>query len=214
MEGYPVPGAVRIEVCGGIASGKTSFARLFRGSEVKPVFETFRANPFWRKFLASPMNYSFETEVSFTLHHSHQIKEASALPGTLICDFSVFLDLAYAKVAFRGSRLKAFDAVWGEVVKDLGFPTLLVYLRCDARTELDRIRARGRAEESSITLGYLRGLNDAVWREIARVEKKIRVITVDSARCNFVRDRETQRLLKERVLGMIAPSRGPRIASR
>jgi deoxyadenosine/deoxycytidine kinase len=199
-----VPAAARIEVCGGIASGKTSFARLFRGTEIKPVFETFRANPFWRKFFASPLKYSFETELSFTLHHSHQIKQASEGQGNLICDFSVFLDLAYAKVAFRGSRLKAFDAVWAEIMHDVGPPTLLVHLECDARTQLSRIRARSRAEEASVTIAYLQRLNKAVRREMAGADERIQVMRIDSARCDFVGRRDVAGGLRSRVLRRIS----------
>lgn len=205
-ERRPVPATTRIEVCGGIASGKTSFARLFKGSPIRPVFETFRANPFWRKFLSAPLEYAFETEISFMLHHSHQIKEASVGVGRrgLISDFSIFLDLAYARVALRARRFRVFNTVWAEVAEEVRLPTLLVYLQCDARTELNRIRARGRAEESTISLRYLRLLNSAIRSEMAKIEERVHVLRVDSAHCNFIRDADIKRVVRARVFEMIS----------
>jgi deoxyadenosine/deoxycytidine kinase len=196
--------AARIEVCGGIASGKTTFVRLFKGSEVRPVFETFRANPFWRKFLSAPLQCSFETEVAFLLQHCNQIREPCGRGRSLVCDFSIFLDLAYARAALRGSTLKTFDAVWAEVVSNLGPPAFLVYLQCDARTELNRIRARARAPESSLTIRYLRRLNSAIHSETTMIGSETDIIKIDSASCDFANDRKTKRLLREHIFKLIA----------
>ena len=52
---------VRIEICGGIASGKTTFAVLLNSLGYDPVYENFQSNPFWEAFYTVPEKYNFET---------------------------------------------------------------------------------------------------------------------------------------------------------
>lgn len=81
---------IYIEVCGGIASGKTTFASLMKNIGLNPVFEDFKKSPFWEAFYRNPGKYIFETEVSFILSHYHQIKKTleSSKNNKLIYDFS------------------------------------------------------------------------------------------------------------------------------
>ena len=66
----------RIEICGGIASGKTTLANLLARSNIDPILEDFQTNLFWRAFYADPAGTAFETEITFLLQHYHQIKTA------------------------------------------------------------------------------------------------------------------------------------------
>src|SRR5207302_1694437 len=80
--------AIRIEICGGIASGKTTFASLFE-QQAKIIYEDFQAVPFWQDFYAAPAEHAFETELSFLLQHYHQVKRAQSKGQSLVvCDFS------------------------------------------------------------------------------------------------------------------------------
>ncbi len=45
---------MRIEICGGIAAGKTTFAMLMHNNKIDTVFEDFRMNPFWQAFYLNP----------------------------------------------------------------------------------------------------------------------------------------------------------------
>jgi len=176
----------RIEICGGIASGKTTFASLFNRQNLTPLFEDFKKSPFWEAFYRNPGKYIFETEISFILLHYHQIKKAvDSGKNMLICDFSFLLDLAYAKIGFTGTKLKAFESVLDEIRKDLPEPNLVVYLICDAKTELERIRKRARAEEKSINLEFLDSLNKALHKEVESIQDTMPVITIDSSEKDF-----------------------------
>lgn len=197
---------LRVEICGGIASGKTTFATLLKHVSIEPILENFQTNPFWEAFYHDPTAHAFETEVSFLLQHYHQIKTACAEEKNFACDFSLFLDLAYANVTLQDSQLKTFLAVHGEVSREVGPPVLLVYLQCGAATELERIRSRGRAVEKTITLEYLARLNDAVALQVANVHKRIRVLTIDSEHRNFVDDQKTQQELIDAVLQALPKS--------
>lgn len=179
----------RIEICGGLASGKTTFADLMSRVSFEPVLENFKKVPFWEAFYTNPGKYIFETEITFMLLHYHQIKRQNVKEnGVLVCDFSFYLDRAYAKVGLSGSQLEAFERVYLEVRKELGSPFLLVHLKCDAETELVRIRARARPEESSINLDFLDRLNKELEKEVSAIQAECPVITINSVIKDFAND--------------------------
>ena len=176
-----------VEVCGGIASGKTTCATLMTNIGLTPVLEDFKKSPFWEAFYRNPGKYIFETEVSFILLHYHQIKKTleSSKSNKLIYDFSFLLDLAYAKIGLTGNQLKAFECVLDEIRKDLPKSNLIVYLICDAKTELERIRKRARDEETSINIDFLDSLNKALHKEVKKIQDTTPVITIDSGKKDF-----------------------------
>lgn len=99
---------MRIEICGGIAAGKTTLAQLLSQLGIVGVLEDFQSNPFWKPFYADPAGTAFETEISFLLQHYHEIKAAAKRGATFVCDFSLLLDLAYAHVTLSGGKQSAF----------------------------------------------------------------------------------------------------------
>lgn len=193
-----------IEICGGIASGKTTFATLLKRAGIEPILENFQTNPFWEAFYCDPAAHAFETEVSFLLQHYHQIKTAYTDGKVFACDFSLFLDRAYATVTLKDSKLETFFAVHEEVMREVGPPDLLIHLQCGAATELERIRRRGRAVEETITLEYLAQLNDAVALQVANVNEHVKVLTIDSEQQNFASEQETQQELTNLVCQALA----------
>ena len=178
----------RIEICGGIASGKTTLAALLTQANLKPVLEDFQANPFWEAFYSDPKKFSFETEIAFLLQHYHQIKALLQVPEFLACDYSFILDLAYARVDLTGSQLDVFLRVLAEVERDLPSLTLLVHLECDAEEEMRRIQKRGRLTETSIDLPFLHSINEEVRKVVAEKRDTLSVLTIDSARQDFAHD--------------------------
>jgi deoxyadenosine/deoxycytidine kinase len=179
---------IRIEVCGGIASGKTTFATLLSRAGIEAVLENFQANPFLELFYSDSDKYAFETEITFLLQHYNQIKAQSAYCRTLICDFSLYLDLAYTAVTLHGSKYQVFRVVYDEVQRDLMPISLLVYLQCSANTELQRIRSRDRLAEKSITIEYLDKINKSLEQHVDEVGAKIKIIRIDSEKVNFATD--------------------------
>ncbi len=152
----------RVEICGGIASGKTTLAQALGSPDETVILEDFRANPFWRAFYENPGQFIFETELAFVLQHYHMLK-ANATAAPIVADFSFALDLAYAKIGLEGRRLELFKAIVDEIHAEIGLPRLLVALRCPDEVEAERTRQRGRREEGGITADWLAQLNAAVY---------------------------------------------------
>lgn len=176
---------MRIEICGGIGSGKTTLATLLGSNGYDCVLENFKSNPFWQPFYSNPNKFNFETEITFMLQHYHEIKVASEKSNQFVCDFSLYQDLAYAKMGLQGNRLKIFEYVFKEGLSEVGKPDLLICLKCDAETLLKRIQNRGRHEEDLITVEFLSVLNKDIYLEVERLGYKNRVLYIDSRKFNF-----------------------------
>jgi deoxyguanosine kinase len=189
----------RIEICGGISSGKTTLANLLKTSKVEPLFENFRANPFWEDFYSNPGQHIFETEITFLLQHYHEIKQAEQPSKILACDFSLYLDLAFAKIGLKGPKYNAFCSVYDEAISELDYPNILIYLKCDAEILLDRIRARGREIEKNITSEFLKSLDDALKNEIDKIKNHSKVIIINSGELNFVDDNTIRKNIAQNI---------------
>ena len=95
----------RIEICGGIASGKTTLCHLLTKRGLYSKFEDFKKNPFWALFYQNPNLHAFETEVTFLLQHYSQIKTSIPALSMVAFDYSLLQDQAYARVNLARSTL-------------------------------------------------------------------------------------------------------------
>ena len=194
---------VRIEICGGIASGKTTLAKLLaRGTEWTLVRENFRRNPFWAKFYADPVTFMREKNISFLPLHTGAIKSYSG-KRAMVCDYAVFQDLAYARLSRSREHFTTMSAVYRDLYASVGPPTLFIHLECTARVQLARIRARHRREELSITVGYLQSLNEAIRAVMAerKLGAPIKVIRADQV--DFAHEPSQAARIKAEILSMI-----------
>ena len=188
----------RIEICGGIASGKTTLANLLGRVSINPVLESFQTNPFWRAFYADPAGTAFETEITFLLQHYHQIKTAWKSENPIASDFSMYLDLAYAYVTLPQEKREIFLTVYREVGKELGAPSLLIHLKCDPKIELKRIRERGREVENSITIEYLQQINTQL-EKILNEKALHKLLVIDSGLLDFAHEENVKQSVLDQI---------------
>jgi deoxyguanosine kinase len=195
---------MRIEICGGIASGKTTLARLINSLGIESVLEDFSQNPFWVPFYTNPGKYVLETEITFLMQHYHEIKKKNEKHSDFVCDFSLLVDLAYAKIGLEGKKFNVFKSVFSEIVSEIHFPQLIIHLSCDPLVQFARIKQRSRSEEKLITVDFLNKLNIAINKEVEEVNDSINVISIDSAKQNFVNDDNTRKSLIDDIRNIIS----------
>jgi deoxyadenosine/deoxycytidine kinase len=181
----------RIEICGGIATGKTALARnLTYDGAGRLIEERFREVPFWEKFYAAPQKYAFEKNVSFLLFHADSIRDLVLIDDQrpAICDFSMFQDLAYASMGAASADLHIIRPIYDKLIERIGFPSLIVKLNCAPETQLERIHRRGRPQEKAIEKSYLIELSAKIEDDLAalRKQQKIAVMEIDTDKTNFV----------------------------
>lgn len=194
------PTLKRIEICGGIASGKTTLTQAMQKAGYDTAFENFRLNPFIESFYSEPKFYSFETEISFLLQHYSQIKTEGRQRDVFTCDYSLYLDLSYAHVTLKPSHLEIFRTVYGTVLAEIGPPILLVHLRCSARTELERIRKRRREMESGISIQYLESINETLEKYVGEAGSGTKILEINSERLDFAHEVMVQREVTDLVV--------------
>jgi deoxyguanosine kinase len=184
-------GRPRLEICGGIASGKTTLAKLLKRAGFTPVLEEFQRNPFLSAFYSNQVRYAVETELSFLLQHFHAIKKSASSPAVRACDFSFVLDHAYAKVTLPVRQQRQFGTVLRWLIEDVAEAPLLVHLICPPAIELRRIRRRGRVSERGVSEAYLADVNNQLADLVSRAKAKVFVL--DSNAVNFSTDGRMQK---------------------
>lgn len=195
----------RIEICGGIASGKTTIAALLERAGFLTRYEDFKANPFWKLFYTDPDFFAFETEITFSLQHYSEIKSASASPDDLlVCDFATTLDQAYAHVSLDGRQLDIFFTVHDQILREIGQADLLVYLQCGADELLRRIRNRNRPEEAAIRVEFLEEMNASLSERVQEFSAAgHKIISIDSEARNFADQAATGLEVIEEILAAL-----------
>ena len=188
----------RIEVCGGIAAGKTTLVSGLRETEFSPIYECFRDTQFYNAFYENPASYAFEAEIDFLLQHYHMIKRETHR-SNLICDYSLWLDHAYANTNLSGKKHRAFSAVWKEALSDIGYPALIINLQCEPTIQKDRITRRDRSEEESITIEYLAKLNYQIEQEIVLLRDEVPILDIDVTRVDFTSTAPNGRPVLDRI---------------
>lgn len=152
-----------------------------------------------------PEFYSFETELTFTLQHYHQIKKSMSSGDDFICDFSLTLDRSYADVTLSEARNRIYRDVLDELVDEVGKPDVLVYLKCPEHVLLKRILSRGRETEKSITIDYLESLTESIENNVKLLGNEINLVVLDSEAIDFAHDGTcADRLIEQLRLALMA----------
>ncbi len=190
---------MRIEIAGGIASGKTTLAMLLaQESGYEVVLERFRDNPFWSKFYQERAKWVEEKNFCFLIQHIAAIKDARSTE--LICDYAVIQDLAYASLVTNLGHSAMMQQLCNHLYQQLPPPSVLVHLTCSPKVLRARISARARAEEAGVSTDYLADLNNAISTQLYSLEKFIPVYSLNSEEMNFVADPEISKRVVAEIL--------------
>ena len=189
---------IRIEICGGIASGKTTLAKVLSDD---PVLENFAGNQFLAAFYEEPLRWFEEKNFSFLIEHVAAIKNSDrggAAP--LVCDFSVLQDVAYAELSGDDAHASLMTRLYLHLYGRLPPPALVVHLECPVDVQLARITSRNRAMEADISAEYLQVLNDRIEATLAKLGGKAPVHRLDVMAVDLLGDPQGASRLKQELL--------------
>lgn len=195
----------RIEVCGGIASGKTTLVKLLERSDLFfPIYENFQINPFWQPFYEDPLRFAFEAEITFTLQHYHELKKANT-NKIIVTDYSFILDEAYAQLGLKSAKLQIYNDLVEEIYQDLSQADFIIFLKCDPKTELNRIRTRNRQVEQNVQLDFLTNLNVTI-KKVFENKQFDNFLMINSEQFNFADNPKDQsyitQMIQEKILSL------------
>jgi deoxyguanosine kinase len=205
----------RIEICGGIATGKTTLAeQIAAAGEITLIREVFEEVPFWKKFYENRDVYEFSKNVSFLLFHADCLRAASASLNGAVCDFAFLQDLSYAAISTRrGEELPILQRIHAHLAKSLSPADVIVYLRCSTQTQLKRIKGRGRQAEQSIGAHYLEDLNRALENDLRMLKASQGatplIYPIDTDEVDILKDRDAAGRIYADLMRHIDPAVTP-----
>ena len=182
-----------IAIEGVIGVGKTTLARLMRDSfQAELLLEVFEENPFLSDFYADRERYAFQTQIFFLLsryRQQHRVIAPTLAHALLISDYSFAKDRLFAHLNLSGDELEVYGRIHYVLAEKIPLPDLVVYLRAEVDTLMDRIAMRDRPYERAMSRDYIADLSGAYGRFFADYHDAP-VLIIDTDDLNWVSDPE------------------------
>lgn len=182
-----VPNIKHVAIAGNIGAGKTTLCKLLAkhfGWEVH--FEDTEENPYLSDFYLDMKRWAFNLQIYFLNSRYRQVLEIQNGDKTVIQDRTIYEDAyIFAPNLYEMGLMpkRDFDnyfSLFQLMSQHVNPPDLLIYLRSSIPTLVDHIEKRGRDYESSMSIEYLKRLNDRYDRWIATYDiGNLLIIDVD-----------------------------------
>lgn len=175
----------RIEICGVIASGKTTLLKSFLEVTNNLIFEDFSKVSFLDEFYKNPSLYAFETEIAFTLQHFFQLKNACFNRELCVSDFSLVGDYAFADENLDEQEFNIYKQIFNLIIDKIGKPQKLIYLKSSPQLLLKRIGERNRENEQTIQEDYLNNIETSLTKAIQTIYSDVPVVNINTEEISF-----------------------------
>lgn len=188
--GFPTEKGIikHVAVAGNIGAGKTTLTEMLGrhfGWEVH--YENTENNPYLSDFYMDMKRWSFNLQVFFLSSRYQQVLQILNGNKTVIQDRTIYEDAFIfapnlADMGLMERRdFENYLTLFQSIVSQVRAPDLLIYLRASIPTLVEHIQTRGRDYEGSISIDYLKRLNDRYENWISGYrEGKLLVINVDN----------------------------------
>ena len=178
-----------IAIEGVIGVGKTTLARLAQERlRAELLLEVFEANPFLGDFYQDRARYAFQTQIFFLLsryRQQHEVIPQTVQRRALVSDYSFAKDRLFAHLNLVGDELQMYERVHAILARNIPLPDLIVYLRADTDTLMQRIANRDRSYERNMSRQYIDDLRQAYESFFAAYHERP-VLTLDTRQLNIV----------------------------
>ena len=196
---------MHIGIAGNIGSGKTTLTRMLSGHYGwTPKYEAVSYNPYLEDYYKDIPRWSFNLEMYFLEQRFRDVLEIARSKDVIIQDRTLF-EGVYIFVANNyemGNLSKRdFDTYMGMfdlLMSLVSPPDLLIYLRSSLPHLVAQIQKRGRGYEQTISLDYLKGLNDRYEKFIAE-DYKGHVLTIEADDLDFENRPEDFALITDKI---------------
>jgi deoxyadenosine/deoxycytidine kinase len=194
-----------VVVEGPIGAGKTSLAQVLAqrvgGDE---LFERPEENPFLERFYGDMPRFALATQLTFLFQRVDQLAgvgQFDMFRHATVGDFLLDKDPLFARLNLTDAEYQLYEKVYSHLKPQTPTPDLVIYLQAPVDTLIERVHRRGVEFERKISASYLARLADAYSRHFYSYEAAPLLI-VNSARLNFVDNREHVELLLARIAAM------------
>lgn len=178
---------MHIAIAGNIGCGKTTLTRMLaKRYGWTPRYESVEYNPYLEDFYADMKRWSFNLQIYFLNTRFKDVVEISKTQDTIVQDRTIYEDAkifapnihAMGNMSDRDfdNYCNLFDLMMSLVKK----PDLMIYLRSSIPHLISKIQKRGRDYEQTISIEYLKGLNDRYEEWIQGYDGKLLIIDADT----------------------------------
>ncbi len=180
-----------IAIEGVIGVGKTTLARFVHSAFAADLLlEVFEENPFLSDFYSDRSRYAFQTQIFFLLSRYQQqhrvIPDALAAGRMIISDYTFEKDSLFAGINLAGDELTMYHRVHEALAEKIPRPDLVVYLRANTETLMQRIAHRDRPYERGMDRAYIDELNLAYEAFFAHPRWEGRLLPIETDSLNIV----------------------------
>jgi len=156
-----------VAVAGNIGVGKTTLStQLSKHYNWEVHYEDATENPYLSDFYTNMQRWSFNLQIYFLNSRYQQILAIRRGESTVIQDRTIYEDaFIFApnlhEMGLMSSRdFENYFSLFKIMSTQVSAPDLLIYLRASIPTLVDHIQTRGRDYEGSMSLDYLKRLNE------------------------------------------------------
>lgn len=183
---------MHIAIAGNIGAGKTTLTRLLaKHFKWEPQFEDVVENPYLEDFYNEMDRWSFNLQVYFLNSRFRQIlnirnnKKDVIQDRTIYEDARIFAPNLHAMGLMSSRDYNNYSSLFELMESVTEAPDLLIYLRSSVPNLVGQIQNRGRDYENSISIDYLKRLNER-YEEWIKAYDKGKLLIIDVDNINFV----------------------------
>lgn len=154
-------------IAGNIGVGKSSLTqRLGQYLGWHSIFEAESENPYLGDFYSDMHRWSFHSQIFFLTQRLHQLaplrerQQPTVQDRSLYEDAEIFARNLYTQGLLSERDYRTYFDLYRALATVLPMPNLIVYLEAPVGLLAERIAQRGRTYEQSISIAYLRDLNE------------------------------------------------------
>ncbi len=194
-----------VAIAGNIGAGKTTLCSLLgKHFDWDVHFESADDNPYLSDFYTDMKRWSFNLQIYFLNSRYSQILSILRGDRTVVQDRTIYEDAHIFAPNLHHMGLMStrdfenYQDLFRTMSSQIQPPDLLIYLRAGIPTLVDHIQSRGREYEGSMSLDYLKKLNERYENWIKDyTEGRLLIINADDV--DFAKDPEDL----GRVLNMV-----------
>jgi deoxyadenosine/deoxycytidine kinase len=176
-----------IAIAGNIGAGKTTLTtQLSKQFNWVPQYEDVVDNPYLSDFYHDMRRWSFNLQIYFLNSRYQQLLDIHNGTRTVVQDRTIYEDAhifapnLYEMGLMEKRDFENYFSLFKNMASQVSPPDLLIYLRANISTLVDHINVRGRDYEGSISIDYLKRLNERYESWIANyTEGKLLIINAD-----------------------------------
>ena len=185
-----------VAIAGNIGAGKTTLCeKLGKHFGWTVHYESTDNNPYLSDFYVDMKRWSFNLQVYFLNNRYRQILDIHKGDITVIQDRTIYEDAYIFAPNLHDMGLMPtrdfnnyFD-LFKLMTSQIQPPDLLIYLKADVSTLVSHIQKRGRDYEGSMSLDYLKSLNDRYEKWIAEYTEG-KLLVIDANTVDFLNNPE------------------------